>query len=390
MATASIEVVYRGIFQKTLAQRICRGIVLAARKEGKIGIAFGRYGDSPERNGIPAKQFAVVADTQEELEGFLARYEPDNNDVTIALDDTLCKGVESWAWYGLQPITKLLKPGGVLLVPSLLEPSEIIALTHARDEEYTLAIVKGGASFSGLWVFKDDHTDVRLLGALAKVAPHIVSLESIKQAIRQEWPDELKIRSAELSYERMRTRRVEPGEGSQAETYAFELPKWYEMREGITIPAIPVRDESTGWSGGYRPGRNPYFKKFSTRTMRPVVDFDKCIKCTLCWLQCPDSCFDVTPEGLYDANMEACCGCGVCESVCPVTDCIVMVTEEEFDNNASQYEMWKRDREAYAQWAEEKRAVARSRARSHGFSRRDRYQEEKAIILQEVLGDDGK
>jgi len=29
-------------------------------------------------------------------------------------------------------------------------------------------------------------------------------------------------------------------------------------------------------------------------------------------------CFDVTPEGLYDANMAACCGCGVCEAVCPV------------------------------------------------------------------------
>ena len=62
MSTGSVEVIYRGIFQKTLAKNICRGIVFAARKEGKIGIAFGRYSDSPERNGIPAKQFAVVSD----------------------------------------------------------------------------------------------------------------------------------------------------------------------------------------------------------------------------------------------------------------------------------------------------------------------------------------
>ena len=53
MSKVAVEVVYRGIFQKSLARNICRGIVLAARKEGKIGIAFGRYGDSPERNGIP-------------------------------------------------------------------------------------------------------------------------------------------------------------------------------------------------------------------------------------------------------------------------------------------------------------------------------------------------
>ena len=56
----AIEVVYRGIFQKTLATRITRGIVLAAHLEGKPGISFGRYGDSPERNGIPAKSFAIA------------------------------------------------------------------------------------------------------------------------------------------------------------------------------------------------------------------------------------------------------------------------------------------------------------------------------------------
>ena len=63
MSTVAVEVVYRGIFQKSLARNIVRSIVFAARKEGKIGTAFGRYGDSPERNGIPAKQFAIVADT---------------------------------------------------------------------------------------------------------------------------------------------------------------------------------------------------------------------------------------------------------------------------------------------------------------------------------------
>ena len=57
----AVEIVYRGIFQKTLAKHISRAIVLAAHREGKPGISFGRYGDSPERNGIPAKSFAIVA-----------------------------------------------------------------------------------------------------------------------------------------------------------------------------------------------------------------------------------------------------------------------------------------------------------------------------------------
>ena len=109
MTTYAVEVVYRGIFQKTLSRNICRGIVLAARKEGKIGTAFSRYSDSPERNGIPAKFFAVVADDALELEETLARYQPTEVDVTICLDDSLCKGMESWAWDGLQPVNAVTK-----------------------------------------------------------------------------------------------------------------------------------------------------------------------------------------------------------------------------------------------------------------------------------------
>ena len=41
MATLAVEVIYRGIFQKSLARNIVRTIVLAARKDGKIGTSFG-------------------------------------------------------------------------------------------------------------------------------------------------------------------------------------------------------------------------------------------------------------------------------------------------------------------------------------------------------------
>ena len=134
--TGSVEVVYRGIFQKTLGQRITRGVVLAAVKEGKVGLSFGRYGDSPERNGIPAKSFAVVADNEEELQAYLSRYEPSDNDVTVAVDDTLCKGVESWAWDGLQPINKLTRPGGTVLATSMQTAEELLVDCHRKETEW--------------------------------------------------------------------------------------------------------------------------------------------------------------------------------------------------------------------------------------------------------------
>jgi len=391
MAVTAVEVVYRGIFQKSLSRNICRTIVLAARKEGKIGTAFGRYGDSPERNGIPAKYFAIVADDPTELEETLAAYEPKEVAVTIVVDDTLCKGVESWAWYGLQPINELTVEGGTVLVTSIQPEEDLVKDMHVKDVPYNLSIIKGAKSFSGLWVYKDDHTDVRILGALAKVCPNLVGLEAYVDTIAEQSDDELKAHSARRAYDRVSVSPVEPGQGNPEEPFSFDKPGWTKMGEAIVIPGIEVGGGFRGGEGGYQPVRNDVFKKFSTRTMRPVINFETCTKCTLCWLQCPDSCFDVTPEGLYDSDMESCCGCGVCEDVCPVPDCVTMVNEEAFDDNSSQHDHWKRDRDGYMKWLDEMIVVAKSEkdvgaGRSHGFHEWGEYQ--KQIEMTGVAGDD--
>jgi pyruvate ferredoxin oxidoreductase delta subunit len=378
MAHLICEVVYRGIFQKNLASRITRGIVLSARKAGRWGIAFGRYGDSPQRNGIPAKDFAIIADTKEELEQHMARYEPKELHVTICVDDTLCKGVESWSWYGLQPINRLLLPEGHLLITSTQSPAELLKDIHKKESTYHLWLLQAKASFSGLWVYKEDHTEVRVLGALARIAPQFLTLDAVSEAIREaEWGSDLKVGSARKAYERIESRPVRPAEGNPETPYSFELPRWWEMREGVSIPSLPVGKPIESGKG-YRPERSPVFKKFSTRTMRPVVDFETCVKCTLCWIQCPDSCFDVMPDGLYDANMEACCGCGVCEAVCPVDNCITMVNEAVFENNGSQWETWRKDKDAYRVWLQDKIKDKVHVVRSHGFRYRGQYEEELA------------
>lgn len=376
MATGSVEVVYRGVFQKNLAKNICRGIVFGARKQGKIGIAFGRYSDSPERNGIPAKQFAVVADSDEELEEYLSRYEPDNNDATIVADDTLCKGVESWAWNGLQPINRLLKPGGTLLVVSTRSANGLIRDIHRKGAAYNLAIVKGPASFSGMWVYRDDHTDMRLLGALARVAPHVVTLDAIVAATNTPKPNDAKAASAKQAYAEVTSTPVGADQGNDTVPFTFAMPGWKEMEECLVVRGRDVRAQVPGMEGGYVPGRNPTYKKFTTRTMRPVVNFDSCTKCKICWMQCPDTAFDLTPDGYYDPNLEACCGCGICESVCPVEDCIEMVNEEAFTDNHSQWRMWRNDAKAYAEWRLDKTEALP--VRSHGFHHVGQYAEEIA------------
>ena len=198
---------------------------------------------------------------------------------------------------------------------------------------------------------------------------------------------------------------MEPGEGSEDEPFSFDLPGWTTMEEGLVIKGIEhgsgfrggslgdgydaINSPADGGEGGYEPTRNAVFKKFSTRAMRPVINFDTCIKCTLCWLQCPDTCFDVTPDGLYDANMEACCGCAVCEAVCPVPDCITMVNEAEFNDNNSQYEHWTRDKDGYNRWMTDLIQVQKDKdsTRSHGYHSPGTYESEAETEVA-LTGDD--
>src|SRR5438445_394534 len=333
----TIEIVYRGIF---------RSIVLAARKRGHTGTAFGRYGDSPERNGVPAKYFAVVAINDLELESSMAKYEPKVVDIAVAVDDTLVKGVESWAWYGRQPIWKPVHAAGAVLVTSEKTPDAVLAQTDKAERPYLLGVVPGLASFAGLWVFKDDHTDYRVLGALAKVAPDWVRIEDVKTLIQEQTKDGSAVASAQEGFDKTKLREVNVGEGTSGhEVLQFDKPGWTTMRPGVIVDAR-------------KPGeRNPYYKKYGARTLRPVVNFDTCIKCTMCWLDCPDECFEVTPEGHYEVVYEACIGCGICAQVCPVKDCIIMVDELKFEDNVDKWQFWKTDHAAYNRWFEEKSGV---------------------------------
>src|SRR5208337_1682443 len=114
-------------------------------------------------------------------------------------------------------------------VPALLEN------IHKRQEPYKLGVVKGTASFSGMWVYKDDHTDVRILGAIAKALPELVALKSVEQFINEKLKNTLKVTSARTAFERFTTAEVKAGQGNPEELFKFSLPAWQNMRGGVSI-----------------------------------------------------------------------------------------------------------------------------------------------------------
>lgn len=76
------------------------------------------------------------------------------------------------------------------------------------------------------------------------------------------------------------------------------------------------------------PGNAGQLQTGDWKTDRPVVDEEKCIKCSLCAMYCPEFCISENKEGYFHSNPFYCKGCGICAHECP-KDAITMVREEK-------------------------------------------------------------
>lgn len=77
-----------------------------------------------------------------------------------------------------------------------------------------------------------------------------------------------------------------------------------------------------------QPGTTREEKKTGWRIYRPRHLQEECIGCRECELLCPDGAVFRLGKKKFDADMDACKGCGICAEMCPVDD-IEMVLEVE-------------------------------------------------------------
>lgn len=76
------------------------------------------------------------------------------------------------------------------------------------------------------------------------------------------------------------------------------------------------------------PGNTRQYKTGDWRSQVPTYNFDRCIKCAICQIYCPEGCIEQNAEGFFEANLYWCKGCGICARECP-TAAITMMEEEE-------------------------------------------------------------
>jgi pyruvate ferredoxin oxidoreductase delta subunit len=160
-------------------------------------------------------------------------------------------------------------------------------------------------------------TNTTMIGSFIR-ATNIVKIESVKQEIMKRFPTnyETNIKAMIRGYEELemetdanRTVIKEKKNGKKAMP---KLPKWRELTIGLTTKAATAKAYKTG----------------SWRSMVPITDATKCIKCGICWVYCPDSARYQTEDGTYETNFDYCKGCGICARECP-THCITMQEEKE-------------------------------------------------------------
>jgi pyruvate ferredoxin oxidoreductase delta subunit len=61
--------------------------------------------------------------------------------------------------------------------------------------------------------------------------------------------------------------------------------------------------------------------------VKPVIDRERCTKCTLCHFFCPEGTITVRDDGYTEINLDYCKGCGICAEECPVK-CIELVMKK--------------------------------------------------------------
>jgi pyruvate ferredoxin oxidoreductase delta subunit len=98
-----------------------------------------------------------------------------------------------------------------------------------------------------------------------------------------------------------------------------------KIKQGSTWRDVP--------NGGavLEPGTSKEYNTGSWRSQRPVWSDEKCIQCSMCWMQCPDVAIVLDEnDKVAGMNYEYCKGCGLCAKVCPPkANAIYMKPESE-------------------------------------------------------------
>lgn len=259
-------------------------LATAAYLEGYEGVqAFPFFG--AERRGAPVSAFTRLGGREVRIRSLI--YEPDS---VVVLDPLLPNQID---------VTAGIKKGGHVMLNTPQKPSEVglkgdfkVATVDAVSiaEELNLRV-------AGIPIY-----NTPMLGAFSKTTK-LVEVESIRKAIVKYFGAkraELNVRAAEIAYERTIV-------GGSCSSLHLTNGGGLEVKSFKDLPVSPVSKPAKASMGA---------PTGTWREHRPVLDKEKCTKCELCWLYCPDGVITIDEDKYPVFDYEYCKGCGVCAHEC--------------------------------------------------------------------------
>ena len=268
-------------------------VALAAIAEGKFAQGFPSFG--PERRGAPVLAFNRISDT----EIIRNRAGVAHPDIVVVLDPGLLDIID---------VTLGLKETGTVIINT---PRSLADMRSELGGKVWVVVVNARAIAKeklGVPI-----VNTTMLGALIKVTG-VVSLESITEVLKERFGNRAK-NNIEACYQAYNETLVaEPDvslEKPEKPLVTEKLPSWWELLPGcIVTEPQSARESRTGdW-----------------RSQRPLWNQERCIKCGICYLFCPEACIKQDKDGYFEADLYYCKGCGICFREC-WTEAVTMVEE---------------------------------------------------------------
>lgn len=267
----------------------------AAIGEGKYAQGFPSFG--PERRGAPVMAFLRVSDNP-----IFSREKIATPDTVVVLDPTLLDLVDT---------CRGMPPGGTLIINSPPRNADELAAYQSRYQVFVVDATRIAMETLGMPI-----ANTAILGALVK-ATNIVAINALQKPV-------------EHRFGKLASKNLDAMQQAFEQTIICDdppiAPDWNNAdadrscayESGLMVDALHPWSEVQVGCDIVQPACSADFATGNWRTAgRPHTDFDKCIKCGLCWIMCPDMAYRTNAEGFYDWNGHYCKGCGICVEECP-------------------------------------------------------------------------
>ena len=279
-----------------------QGAKIASRILGHSAILAGLYAQDFALFGAERRGAPVVSFTRLNTEPIKRRGEIERPDLVIVMDDSLLREASGQVYRGVHRATPLV----VNADPGDFVVAALPAANYRAIDMQRIAQQHIGRSFVSA-----------IAAAVAAKQVVAVAFEQVSAAVRQELGEfgllpeliEKNIAAARVTYES--TPEMALPEKGDEESKNF--PSWqavpYLGSAQYAGPTICHRGSAALRQTG------------NWRTERPVIDLDKCKRCFLCYLYCPEAALRLDSDNFPHVDYDHCKGCMICYEECP-TDAI--------------------------------------------------------------------